>query len=1627
MSIHRSGRISDILKKLKGMYQKSFIKSDVDNLLVLSEDYFSVVSEEELLSRDIVDLYGMMLSFWRFMNKRKKSELAVRVYNPRFEQHGWTSRHTVIEIISDDYPFMIDTLQMSLKNMNIEVHFMMHIGGHCVTRDEKGIVKCLRSSRNDIRINSKNTIEERESLITLEVDRQIDDPEVLDQLRASVIDAFDKIQLVVNDFSLMKNNLDQTISTIEGDKKLEGKIHEEATEFLKWISNKHFIFLGSCDLKMIEVLEKKSFHFVKDSGLGLLKLGTQYLSKSYHIYAKKLDTSLNETLSLLTIAKSDYQSPIHRLGYMDIIGVFLYDNDGNIIGERRFLGLFTSASYHSNPHQIPFLRLKAMNVLKRSGFREEGHSYKALNNIIETYPRDELFLSSDEELFSTVMGILHIKERHVMKLFVRKDTYSRYYFCMLYMPRERYNSEIRMRIQEILLHSFNGSEITFKANFIESSVLCRIDFEVYNEVGSRPKISNVAEIESQIREAGREWEDDFLDYVIDEYGENIGRGYYREYKSGFSPAYKDQYLPHNAVVDVAHFELVRTGASQIGMSLFRLLEEPLENVHFKLYLKDKTLRLSNVLPILENMGMYVIEEHPSKVMPSSGGYIWVSDFSLLVGENFDLDRVKPLFQEAFERVWSGKSENDRFNYLVTKAALSWRDIDLIRAYARYLIQIGLRFSQQYIQDTFTAYPEITRSLIALFTCRFDPAVEEKISRHEQEVYIAAINSQLEDVVSLDQDKILRRTLELIMATVRTNYFQKNQKGEYKSYISFKLQPDKITDIPKPVPMFEIFLHSYRVEGVHLRGAKVARGGLRWSDRKEDYRTEVLGLVKAQQVKNAVIVPLGAKGGFFPKTLPLEHGRDAVMREAIECYKIFISSLLDLTDNIKKGEIVPPKHVVRYDADDPYLVVAADKGTATFSDIANNVAASYDFWLGDAFASGGSNGYDHKAMGITAKGAWESVKRHFREIGIDCQKEDFSAVGIGDMGGDVFGNGMLLSKHIRLVAAFNHMHIFLDPNPVAKTSYEERFRLFNATKSSWDNYDVGVISKGGGVFDRSAKSIELSPELRGLFGININDIEPNELIKLILKLDVGLLWNGGIGTYVKAVSENHIDVGDRANDSVRVNGNELRCKVVGEGGNLGFTQYGRIEYSMNGGAINTDAIDNSAGVDCSDHEVNIKILLNSAVERGMININERNRLLSEMTNEVSVLVLKNNYYQNLTISNALRSDTSASVEAYCRLMREQERRIGLDREMECLPTDQELQARMLAGGNLTPPEFSVLMAYNKTLLKERILDSTVPDEPYFYKYLELEFPQKLRSGFNDIMKDHRLAREIIATQISNFISVHMGVIFVQRLYDETGAISSDIIKAFVTVSEIFDILGIWKSIDSYSKKVSQDILRDLMLFIFRFIRRVCRWLLRNYRSGLSIEYLVSKYKKEANDVLKMISKDIKSKSIAFEIERYELYYQEGIKQVDLLKVLAMKNSFKLMDIVEVSERYNVSIEDMNKIFPYLDARLGISWFRNNISNIEHTSYWSTLTASAMRDDLDKFECQLTASILKHPIVTSSTSLKINNWIEEHSQLVLRWDGMLADMKGNKPTFVSINIAHRALKDLVDAGLSDCSTS
>ncbi len=1607
--MYYNDRTKAVLERLSELFHEKLPKKEAENLVVLSQTYARVISEDEFVNRDIIDLYGSIVSFGKFVYKRMPDELLVRAYNPMFEQHGWVSRHTVIEIACKDSPFVVDTLMMLMSSLGLGIHFMMNIGGMNVKRNKQGEITRLL---DDVHAEIENT-DTRECLIVVEVDRQEDNHERFETIENAIQDTYRKLRKVVDDFLPMKAQVEKMINTVRKPAAKQSDYqYQEAVDFLEFLQKDHFIFFGFCELELKSKKgEKENLVLKKDSTLGLFSLGDEYLS-DMHMYSGNLHINPN-TDALLLVAKSNIISPIHRSAYMDIISVNVYNNKGELVGEKRLLGLYTSTAYHSSPQHIPFLRLRKQMVLDRSGFRKSGHAYKALSNIIDTYPRDELFLSSDDELFETAMGIYHIRERQVMKLFVRQDQELSYYFCMLFLPRDRYNSTLRERVEKILLETFNGARIVFKTNFLES-VLCRIDFTIYMDENKPAENIDLELLEYKLERVERQWEDDLFDELIDEYGENKGRVYYDEYRTSFSHAYKDEYIARNALSDVKHFEEAKK--NHVSIALYQQLEESNDRLRFKLYLYDEMVQLSQVMPILENFALRVIEEKPYKISPKSGKYIWLSDFGLSANREFKLDRIRPLLKDAFIKIWDGVAENDRFNSLTLYAELSWREVALIRSYAKYLLQVGVRFSQQYIEDTFIEYPEIIHNIVELFHEKFNPEKKEDGREVRCKKIEHEIKRGLRNVASLDQDKILKRILEAVQATLRTNYYQLDENGVAKEYISLKLKPALISDMPKPVPLYEIFMYSPRVEGVHLRNAKIARGGLRWSDRKEDYRTEVLGLVKAQQVKNAVIVPLGAKGGFLPKKLPVEAGRDAVIDEAISCYKLFISSLLDVTDNVKNDQIIKPNNVICYDDDDPYMVVAADKGTATFSDIANEVSQKYDFWLGDAFASGGSNGYDHKKMGITARGAWESVKHHFLDLGKDIQTEDFTVVGIGDMSGDVFGNGMLLSEHIRLVGAFNHMHIFIDPNPDAKSAYQERKRLFDLPRSSWEDYNQKLISKGGGIYDRRAKEIKLSPEMQALLETKEESLEPNKLIQLLLKSEVELLWNGGIGTYVKSQQESDEEVGDRTNNAVRVNGDDLKCKVVGEGGNLGVTQLGRIEYALRGGKINTDAIDNSAGVDCSDHEVNIKVLLNAAVERGDISIQSRNKQLAKMSDEVAALVLKNNVDQNKSISNELRHQERYFIESYARLMRELERRMQLDREVEFLPSDKELHARSLVGKSLTSPEFAVVMAYTKTMIKQQILRSNLPDNAYFDFFLHMEFPKELEEKYADLMNEHKLKREIIATQMTNTLTLHMGVTFIQRLYDETGASVADIVKAFCAVVEIFDIDVLWAKIDALGAKTTIQIRQSMQQILFRFVRRNCRWLLRNETKDFAIKTIVDKYKKPVQSALKIFPKLLIASEKQRMQERYEMLAEAKVPKEIIDAVLGLKMSTSVMDLSQAIAGHKDK-HLFEEIAISLNQKLWLSWFRGCINGLGvKQSYWGTLSTSALRDDLDKLQYELVNSVVALCTKHKGADTKVEHWINANKSYIARWSGLIDDMKTDEPNFESINIAFRSLADL-----------
>ncbi|MEO7917294.1 MAG: NAD-glutamate dehydrogenase, partial [Dokdonella sp.] len=1226
---------------------------------IFTERFFHLVPADDVASRDASEWAKVAMAMFEFMRERRVGNAKIRVFNP-VEADGFDTTHTVIAITTDDMPFLVDSVSMAITAAGLATKIVIH-PIYRTERDPGGHI--LHIAADD---SAKGVAE---SMMYFEIER-IAEISQLEQLLKDVTIAIDDVRAAVRDWSQMKQRL-MTIADEFPQRKLpyDESTLAEAGAFLRWVAEDHFTFLGYREYRIRGDGDDEVLEAVDDSGLGILYANERGVAPRSVKTLAAHDLEKSGAVGAIILTKTNARSHVHRPGHMDYLSVLSFDDSGHPIGEERFLGLFTSSAYMTPPREVPLVRRNFDKVMELSGLKRDSHSGKALRNILETLPRDELFQCSMEELYTIAMAVLDLRERARTRLFVRRDRYGRFLSVLAYVPRDRFNTDVRERIEATLKESFKGERVDSTVQ-LDESPLARVHMVVRPKPGELPTF-DVADLETRISQIVRNWHDELREALVDKHGEDVGLKLANRYGKALPAGYIEKVTPRNAADDV---ELASSLASvdDIRLNLYRSLRNP-EDLHFKVFRLGGDIALSEVIPLLENLGVKVLTEDLYE-LEVGGTPVYIQDIMVRPARlSFSLDEVRESFQDTFERVWRGDAENDGFNRLVFLAQLGWRQVSVLRAYCKYLLQTGVTFSQTYMEQTLCNYPDMAGLLVELFEAKFDPtrldAGADSITecatnlRREMETLIPAetqkehpqliegliaarkrgrnaqidtivttIKALLERVDSIDEDRILRNFMGVIRATLRTNFYQ-IRDGKLHDYTSFKFDPMQIAELPKPRPYREIFVYGPRLEGVHLRFGPVARGGLRWSDRREDFRTEVLGLVKAQMVKNTVIVPVGSKGGFFVKKSPVGGDRDAVLAEGIACYRMFINGLLDITDNLVDGAVVPPQGVVRHDADDPYLVVAADKGTATFSDIANSVAEEHGYWLGDAFASGGSVGYDHKGMGITAKGAWESVKRHFRSMGVDCQSQDFTCAGVGDMSGDVFGNGMLLSKHIRLVAAFDHRHIFIDPNPDAAISFVERERLFAVPRSSWADYNASLISAGGGIWPRSLKSIPVSEAARVALGIaeGITAMSPNELLNAILKAPVDLLWNGGIGTYVKAESESNADAGDRANNAIRVNGGEIRAKVIGEGGNLGMTQRGRIEAALNGVLLNTDFIDNSAGVDTSDHEVNIKILLNDAVKRGELNYDSRNDLLRQMTDEVERLVLFDNYRQNEAIS------------------------------------------------------------------------------------------------------------------------------------------------------------------------------------------------------------------------------------------------------------------------------------------------------------------------------------------------------------------------------------------------------------
>ncbi|MBY4677995.1 NAD-glutamate dehydrogenase [Marinobacterium arenosum] len=1607
MRSYQSDHKDALLQSLYELINQRLPAERSAELTEFASKYFASASAADLEEWRLEDLYGSTLAFWQFMQKRKPDQAKVRVFNPDYEQFGWQSTHTVIEVLHAYMPFIVDSLRMELNRRNLTIH-AIHNAVLTLKRDQRHCFQGLLAKES----RAKGAV--RESLVAIEVDRRTDPSELTD-LEQTLNAILEDVSLVVEDFEPMVARCDMLVS--EFDKVPESLAKQdvaEALDFVSWLKQ-HFTFLGYDEFELQQQADGTMLMPVLGSQLGLLKFCDEHCRSE--LVSSPRDAGEFELIpEILSFSKSPNKSRVHRPAYPDYISVKRFDDRGRVVGESRFLGLYTSAVYNQSARRIPVVRRKLDEVLNRSGLFRFGHDWKELMQILEIYPRDDLFQIDVDSLYETAMGILHIHERRQIRLFLRRDRYGRFFSCLVYAPREVYSTEFRTRVQDILCRELACDQVDFNTYFSES-ILARTQYLLRSSSGSVAEQVDVQQLEKQVRQAARGWSDDLYDALVESAGEERGIRLYNNYGSAFSASYRASFNASSAVVDIQHMEKL-SEARPIELSFYRALEKSTELISFKLFHLATPLPLSDVLPVLENFGLRVIDEYTYPVQHARAT-LWIHDFNLAYRgtESISFNLLQTVFEKAFLAVWQGKADSDHFNRLVLSTRSGWRDVAMLRAYAAYMKQTLFPISRSAISEALNRHAGLSRCLVELFYARFDP---QQHSERKQRALEERLLEGLEQVRSLTEDRVIRQYLALFKATLRCNFFQ-HRRGPARSCFAFKLAPERIPLMPKPRPRYEIFVHSPRMEGVHLRSGKIARGGLRWSDRHEDFRTEILGLVKAQQVKNALIVPIGAKGGFIAKRLHDGMSREQRLAEGETCYRVFINTLLDITDNLKAQKVLPPPDMVRYDRDDSYLVVAADKGTASFSDIANELACKHGFWLGDAFASGGSHGYDHKKMGITARGAWVSVERHFRELGRNTGSEDFTVLGIGDMSGDVFGNGMLLSKHIRLLAAFNHQHIFIDPEPDPQRSWQERQRLFKLRRSSWADYDGTLISKGGGVYERSAKSIALSPQARKLTGLKARQVTPAELVSALLTMEVDLLWNGGIGTYVKASDESHAEVGDKANDAVRANADQLRARVIGEGGNLGLTQRARMEFAARGGRINTDFIDNAGGVDCSDREVNLKILLNQLVRDGDMTEKQRNKLLLDMTDEVAGLVLQDIYRQVQAISlDEARS--LSNMPEYRRLINNLEASGRLDRALESLPDDEQLIERHGRSQGLSRPELAVLICYSKSEFKAMLAKAPLMDDPYLAKELAVAFPAVISERFIDQLKNHRLKREIIANQIANQLVNFMGINAPSRLRASSGAAPAIIARAYILARDVFDIVPLWRRLETLDYQIDAAVQLEMMLNLQHLMRRATRWFARNRRGSLDTAAEVHSFRESLEKVCHRLGELLQGKPKQRWLMAYQRYLEAGVPDRVAELVAGAPILYTLLGMIEVARKSRQSEDLVATTYFELGDRLGLYLLAQQLNELEVVNHWQALARETFRDELDTQHQALTRHLLQLGEQAGHTRPPdVDGWMAANKELMERWQVVLSELQNaERPEYAMYTVAIRELCDLANAG-------
>jgi glutamate dehydrogenase len=1581
---------------------------EVSGVGALVRSYYRNVAAEDVCEFSATDLYGALASHLELAQVRPQGTARVRVLTPGPDA-GWSAGgHSLVQVVTDDMPFLVDSLTMELSALDRDVRLVIHPQVD-VVRDITGAL----SEVHGVEDGSVAVVEGavRESWMQVAISR-VGDGEEAQRIEQALLRVLGDVREAVEDWPKMHAQAQQIIRELDVEPlPLPAAEIAQGQDLLRWLSDDHFTFLGYREYRLETVDGDDVLRALPGTGLGILRFD-QDMSASFAKLPAAVRAKAREK-TLLVLAKANSRATVHRPAYLDYVGIKTFDATGEVVGERRFLGLFSSAAYTESVLRIPLLREKAREVLRRAAFDPRSHAGKALMDTLENFPRDELFHTPIDELASTAVQVMQARERRQVKIFIRKDTYGRYVTALVYLPRDRYNTSVRERFSRILQEQLGGEHVEFSVRMGESAT-ANVHFVVHPPKGGQIREADPLEVERLLAEASRSWRDDFVVAAMAELGQDRGAAMARRYADSFPEAYKEDFSPAIGAADLGLIDSL--GSEGIDIRLYRSDDQSTDG-RLKVFRTGAPLSLSEVLPMLSSMGVEVVDERPY-ALSGLERPTFVYEFGLRYDKRVAPDSPDR-FQDALRAVWDGYNEIDGFNRLVLDAGLTWRQATVLRAYAKYMRQGGSPFAQDYIEGALAGNVDITRLLVQLFETRFDPAGKDEDRAERTAAIEERITAALDDVASLDHDRILRGYLTHVRATLRTNYFQPGPDGGLHRYLSFKLEPSAIPDLPEPRPSFEIFVYSPRVEGVHLRFGAVARGGLRWSDRRDDFRTEVLGLVKAQMVKNTVIVPVGAKGGFFCKQLPDPGDRDAWLAEGVACYKTFISGLLDITDNLVDGQTVPPRDVVRLDGDDSYLVVAADKGTATFSDIANGVAKDYGFWLGDAFASGGSVGYDHKAMGITARGAWVSVQRHFRERGIDCQAEDFTAVGIGDMSGDVFGNGMLCSEHTRLVAAFDHRDIFVDPTPDAASSYAERKRLFDLPRSSWQDYDRSLISEGGGVFPRSMKSIPINAAIREALGLDgsVTKMAPAELMKAILQAPVDLLWNGGIGTYVKAADETHADAGDKANDAIRVNGRDLRAKCVGEGGNLGCTQLGRIEYAARGGRINTDFIDNSAGVDTSDHEVNIKILLDRVVAAGDLTGERRNALLAEMTDEVARLVLRDNYEQNLALANAV-AHASSLLHVHEDWMKQLERQGVLNRELEALPSSRQVRRRLEQGGELTVPELSVLMSWTKIVLADELLASDLPDDPYCDVDLRAYFPAPVREEFLEQIRHHPLRREIIVTQVVNDLVNGAGMTFVPRLSGETGAGAAELTRANFVAREIFGSLPMRQELESWDNRLDAAVQTRMRIQMRTLVERASRWLVSNRRPPLDSQGTVEHFSAPVQALMARLPDLMTGREREDLLARRDAWVDQGVPEELATRVAVLDPAYALLGVVEVAQRDGRDPAEVARVHFALGERLGLPALVRRIFALPREDRWQTMARGALRDDLYAVHSQLTAQVLDSTPDGESASARIAQWEDGDHVTVTRAGGTLEEIcRDDEADLARLSVGLRVVRGLL----------